>query len=64
MFVEKEFRRYLDCGYLDNGFARLRCPTCGFERFVAFSCKGRFENSTFQPKSVPCKPQFFAITVP
>ena len=41
MFVEKEFRRYLDCGVLAHGFARLRCPTCGFERFVAFSCKGR-----------------------
>jgi len=40
-FVEKEFRRYLDCGILANGFARLRCPTCGFERLVAFSCKGR-----------------------
>jgi hypothetical protein len=40
-FVEKEFRRYLDCGILANGFARLRCPQCGFERLVAFSCKGR-----------------------
>ncbi|MBU1244976.1 transposase, partial [Myxococcota bacterium] len=40
-FVEKEFRRYLDCGILANGFARLRCPSCGFERLVAFSCKGR-----------------------
>jgi len=40
-FVENEFRRYLDCGILAHGFARLRCPDCGFERFVAFSCKGR-----------------------
>jgi len=40
-FVEKEFRRYLDCGLLAHGFSRLRCPTCGFERLVAFSCKGR-----------------------
>ena len=40
-FVEKEFRRYLDCGILANGFARLLCPACGFERLVAFSCKGR-----------------------
>jgi len=40
-FVEKEFRRYLDCGLLAHGFARLRCPTCGVERLVAFSCKGR-----------------------
>jgi len=40
-FVEHEFRRYLDCGLLARGFARLRCPECGFERLVAFSCKGR-----------------------
>jgi hypothetical protein len=40
-FVEREFTRYLDCGILANGFARVRCPGCGFERLVAFSCKGR-----------------------
>ena len=40
-FVEREFRRYLDCGLLPRGFARVRCPECGFERLVAFSCKGR-----------------------
>jgi hypothetical protein len=40
-FVENEFRRYLDCGLLARGFARLRCPTCGFEQLVPFSCKGR-----------------------
>jgi hypothetical protein len=26
---------------LARGFARVRCPQCGFERLVAFSCKGR-----------------------
>lgn len=40
-FIEREFRRYLDCGILARGFARLRCPECGHERLVAFSCKGR-----------------------
>lgn len=40
-FVEQEFRRYLECGILAHGFARLRCPGCGYEHFVAFSCKGR-----------------------
>lgn len=40
-FVEHEFRRYLDCGLLAKGFARLRCLRCGFERLVAFSWKGR-----------------------
>jgi hypothetical protein len=40
-FVEHEFRRFLDCGVLARGFARLRCPDCGHERLLAFSCKGR-----------------------
>ncbi len=40
-FVEQQFRRYLDCGLLCNGFARLRCPQCRYERLVAFSCKGK-----------------------
>jgi hypothetical protein len=40
-FVKNEFERYLGCGILSRGFCRLRCPECGFERLVAFSCKGR-----------------------
>jgi len=39
--VEHEFRRYLECGLLSGGFARLRCPECGDEKLLAFSCKGR-----------------------
>ena len=40
-FIEQEFRRYLDCGLLSWGFSRIRCPKCGAERLVAYSCKGR-----------------------
>lgn len=40
-FIEGELRRYLDCGLLSRGFARLRCASCGDERLVALSCKGR-----------------------
>jgi hypothetical protein len=40
-FVEQEFRKYIDCGVLGHGFARLRCPECWYERLVAFSCKGK-----------------------
>jgi hypothetical protein len=39
--VERALRGYLDCGVLAKGFARVRCPDCGFERLVAFSCKAR-----------------------
>ncbi|MCP5090414.1 MAG: hypothetical protein GY949_05785, partial [Gammaproteobacteria bacterium] len=41
LFVEQTFRQYLDCGQLQNGFTRLRCAGCGFERLLAFSCKRR-----------------------
>ena len=33
--------RYLDCGILENGFARVRCAGCRKEMLVAFSCRGR-----------------------
>ena len=40
-FIEHEFSRYIRCGMLAWGFSRLRCPACGVEKIVAFSCKGR-----------------------
>jgi ribosomal protein S27E len=32
---------YLDCGRPESGFARVRCPRCRGEFFVAFSCQTR-----------------------
>ena len=32
---------YLDCGILENGFARVRCSACQADFLIAFSCKGR-----------------------
>lgn len=40
-FIAAEFDRYLRCGILRHGFARVRCPTCRDELLVAFSCKNR-----------------------
>ncbi len=40
-FVERELRAYLQCGLLCHGFVPARCADCGFDRLVAFSCKGR-----------------------
>jgi hypothetical protein len=40
-FVRRELRRYLDCGILAHGFARVHCSSCGRDELVAFSCKGR-----------------------
>ena len=33
--------RYLDCGILHNGFARVKCGECGHEFLLAYSCKRR-----------------------
>jgi NAD-dependent SIR2 family protein deacetylase len=33
--------RYLDCGDLHCGFARVRCDQCGHEYLLAFSCNRR-----------------------
>jgi ribosomal protein S27E len=32
---------YLDCGNPRCGFARIRCPDCGEERLLMFSCRTR-----------------------
>jgi hypothetical protein len=40
-FVERELRAYLRCGVLAHGFVRVHCPSCGLDRVVGFSCKGR-----------------------
>ena len=34
-------KAFLKCGDLHEGFARVRCPDCHHEMFVAFSCKQR-----------------------
>ena len=41
VYVEKAFRKYLECGIFAHGFARVRCDDCGDDFLVAFSCKGR-----------------------
>src|SRR5271157_5062172 len=38
-FVQREFESYLSCGRIEDGGIRVRCPACGFDRLVAFSCK-------------------------
>jgi hypothetical protein len=40
-YVKMVIYRYLDCGILHNGFARVRCKDCGHEYLLAFSCKRR-----------------------
>jgi hypothetical protein len=35
--VEREFRRYLECGMLAHGFARTRCGECGHDFLIAYA---------------------------
>jgi len=39
--VPRSVHRYLECGRLQGGFARIRCPTCRGEHLLAFSCRTR-----------------------
>src|SRR3990172_6742159 len=38
---ESSVTGFLKCGDVEEGFARVRCPDCHHEMFVAFSCKQR-----------------------
>ncbi|MEK7706337.1 MAG: transposase [Myxococcota bacterium] len=40
-FVRRELEGFLVCGIVEKGAVRVRCPTCGFDRLVACSCKSR-----------------------
>lgn len=39
--IKDVVERYLDCGNPRCGFARIRCPDCGEERLLMFSCRTR-----------------------
>jgi len=39
--IRSAIDKFLKCGDLREGFARVRCPDCGKEFFVAFSCRQR-----------------------
>jgi len=34
--------RFLACGILEHGFARIRCDACAHEYLLAFSCRSRY----------------------
>ena len=39
--IARTVEKFLACGDLRAGFARVRCPRCRHEFFVAFSCRRR-----------------------
>ncbi|MFM8360669.1 MAG: transposase, partial [Verrucomicrobiota bacterium] len=40
--ISDVFEKFLHCGTLERGFARVRCDHCAHEYLLAFSCKGRW----------------------
>lgn len=40
-YIENEFEGFLRCGRIENGFLRVVCDDCKYEKLVAFSCKKR-----------------------
>jgi len=40
--IPRVVEKFLTCGDLTKGFARVRCDTCRHEYLLAFSCKGRY----------------------
>jgi len=39
-YVERDFARYLECGVLAHGFARVRCESCKDERLCRYGTRG------------------------
>ena len=40
--IREVIDKYIHCGDLHCGFARVRCPSCANEYLLAFSCKSRY----------------------
>ena len=40
--IEDVVNKYLECGDLSKGFARIVCQKCKQEYLLAFSCRGRW----------------------
>ena len=50
LVVVRSVEAFLDCGRLQGGFARIRCPKCRAEHLLAFSCRTRNFCSSCQAK--------------
>jgi hypothetical protein len=50
--IAEVVNKFLDCGDLEHGFARIRCNQCKKGHLLAFSCKGRWLCPSFHQKKV------------
>ena len=52
-YVRQVIHRFLDCGILHNGFARVRCGDCGHEYLLAFGLERSGNHaSAWQTKTI------------
>ncbi len=50
--IPEVVHKFLDCGNLERGFARIRCDHCEHEYLLAFSCKSRWFCPSCHQKNV------------
>jgi len=55
--------KFLACGVLDHGFARIRCDDCAHEYLLAFSCKCRYFCPSCHAKRVAIWTQWLDTTL-
>ncbi|HWT83259.1 MAG TPA: transposase, partial [Candidatus Methylomirabilis sp.] len=56
--VPEVVHKFLDCGDLARGFARIRCDHCQHEYLLAFSCKSRWFCPSCHQKNVQTTARF------
>lgn len=61
--VPQVVHKFLDCGNLDRGFARIRCDHCRKEYLLAFSCKSRWFCPSCHQKNVQTTAGFLIARV-
>ena len=53
--IPEVVHKFLECGNLERGFARIRCDHCEHEYLLAFSCKSRwFCPSCHHSRNISC----------
>jgi hypothetical protein len=61
--IPEVVQKFLDCGVLERGFARIRCDHCQHEYLLAFSCKSRWFCPSCHQKKVQTSAAFIVSQV-
>ena len=56
--IPEVVHKFLECGNLERGFARVRCDHCEHEYLLAFSCKSRWFCPSCHQKNVQTTARF------